>query len=73
MLERRKNPISTAVSALDVRLGVLGWVSRELADISAYSVVSVSLLLSWIVWHTEEEFWLMIDFFFFFFSFPDAV
>lgn len=38
MPERQKNPISTAVSALDVRLGVLGWVSRELADISAYSL-----------------------------------
>lgn len=50
---RRKNPISAAVSALDVRLGVLGWVSRELADISAYYV---SLLLSWVVCHSEEGF-----------------
>lgn len=39
---RRKNPISAAVSALDVRLGVLGWASRELADISAYAVPCVS-------------------------------
>lgn len=45
MLERRKNPISTAVSALDVRLGVQGWVSRELADISAYSVACVSAVV----------------------------
>lgn len=39
--ERRKNPISAAVSALDVRFGVLGWVSRELTDISAFSVACV--------------------------------
>lgn len=45
MPERRKNPISTAVSALDVRLGVLGWVSRELADISAYCVARVSAVV----------------------------
>lgn len=43
--ERRKNPISAAVSALDVRVGVLGWVSRELADISAFSVACVSAVV----------------------------
>lgn len=45
MTAPRKNPISAAVSALDVRLGVLGWVSRELADISAYSVACVSAVV----------------------------
>lgn len=44
--EEKKNPISRAVSALDVRLGVLGWVSRELADISAYSVACVSAVVA---------------------------
>lgn len=54
--EEKKNPISTAVSALDMRLSVLGWVSRELADISSHSVACVSLLLSWIACHMEKEF-----------------
>lgn len=55
-MEPWKNPISTAVSALDMRLTVLDWVSRELADISPYSMACVSLLLSWIVCHMEKEF-----------------
>lgn len=41
-MEPWKNPISTAVSALDMRLSVLGWVSRELADISSYSMACVA-------------------------------
>ena len=36
MMEPWKNPISMAVSVLDMRLRELGWVSRELADISSY-------------------------------------
>lgn len=44
MMEPWKNPISTAVSALDMRLSVLDRVSRELADIS-YSVACVCLVV----------------------------
>lgn len=40
-----KNPISAAVSALDMQLGALDWVSRELADISPHSVACVSLVV----------------------------
>lgn len=40
-----KNPISTAVSALDVQLSALDRVSRELADICPYSVACVSLVV----------------------------
>ena len=41
-MEAWQNPISRAVSVLDVRHSELGWVSRELADISSYSMACVS-------------------------------
>lgn len=54
MMEPWKNPISTAVSALDMRLSVLDWVSRELADISSYSVACVSLVVMDCLPHGER-------------------
>lgn len=60
MMEPWKNPISTAVSALDMQLSVLDWVSRELADISSYSMACVSLLVMDCLPHGDSE--TMIDF-----------
>lgn len=54
MMEPWKNPISTAVSALDMRLSVLDWVSRELADISSYSMACVSLVVMDCLPHGER-------------------
>lgn len=54
MMELWKNPISTAVSALDMRLSVLDWVSRELADISSYSMACVSLVVMDCLPHGER-------------------
>lgn len=45
MMEAWKNPISTAVSALDMQLSVSDWASRELADMSSYSMACVSLVV----------------------------
>lgn len=45
MMEPWKNPISTAVSVLDMQLSEQGWVSRELADISSYSMACVSAVV----------------------------
>lgn len=53
MMEPWKNPISTAVSAPDVRLSVWDRVSRELADIASHSVACVSLVVMGCLPHGE--------------------
>lgn len=54
MMEAWKNPISTAVSALDMRLSVSDWASRELADMSSYSMACVSLVVMDCLPHGER-------------------
>lgn len=54
MMEAWKNPISTAVSALDMRLSVSDWASRELADMSSYSMACVSLVVTDCLPHGER-------------------